>query len=114
MSDGANDSVGLNEDAVVEDVVQSRVEAVASLAKDNYDDLETAFSSSSSLSPEEDVDQVGRDLGHGNEMGELFDAKCGGLKFVCLCYRLSISIKMIRTRQNTGIFFPTIFFPNGF
>ena len=44
MSDGANDSVGWNEEAVL--VQSSVVEAVAS-------------SSSSSLSSEEDVDQVG-------------------------------------------------------
>ena len=58
MSDGANDSVGWNEEAVV---VQSRVvEAVANIAEKDLDDLETAFSSSSSsLSSEEDVDQVG-------------------------------------------------------
>ena len=48
MSDGANDSVGWNEEAVL---VQSRVvEAVAS---------SSSSSSSSSLSSEEDVDQVG-------------------------------------------------------
>ena len=98
MSDGANDSVGLNEDAVVEDVVQSRVEAVASLAKDNYDDLETAFSSSSSLSPEEDVDQVGRDLGHGNEMGEI---NAASLSAHNISFVLSNSMKSLHETRNS-------------
>ena len=77
MSDGGNDSVGWNEDAVIvgvgvvdEDVFHSRVEAVAavaSLAKEDYGDLDSAFSSSS-LSSEDDVDQVSCALNNGFRM----------------------------------------------
>ena len=55
MSDGANDSAGWSsEEGTAFGVVRSRVEAVANLARNDLNDLETSIT-------EDDVDQVAVD-----------------------------------------------------